>query len=187
MCVCVCVYMRENVGFYFLRPVEQKYGRELESIAAGSHSEEPCRIPSGIIGTGKQVIDRIALNSTLLSPVGRCFLPQWQCLVNRRTKIRWIWGVEVYCIVKEHFTMYKNPDTLYWWLLFSLKYLKFVLMNLMVVKIKEDKLWGYIVYGCDFSSPDGARAVVLYFIPLSEALTLVFQYTILSCQCQYAL
>lgn len=60
MCVCVCV----AAGFLFYRPLEQKYGSQLESNAAGSHSEEPCWIPSGIIGPGKQVIAWIALNFT---------------------------------------------------------------------------------------------------------------------------
>lgn len=71
MCVRVCA----ADGILFYRPVEQKYGSQLESNAAGSHSEEPCRIPSGIIGTGKQVIAWIVLNFTLLAPVERCFLP----------------------------------------------------------------------------------------------------------------
>lgn len=64
MCLCVCGFVRTCAAgrILFYRPVEQKYGSQLESNAAGRHLEELCRFLLGIIGAGKQVIAWRALN-----------------------------------------------------------------------------------------------------------------------------
>lgn len=72
MCICVRVCACAASGILFYRPVEQKYGSQLESNAAGRHLEELCKRLVGIIGTGKQVIAWVALNCTLFVPVERC-------------------------------------------------------------------------------------------------------------------
>lgn len=72
MCARVCV---------FYHPAEQKYGSQ--SDACGSHSEEPCRFPWGIMGAGKQVIAWMAPNFTLLSFGEKSFL--FSCSFCKKT------------------------------------------------------------------------------------------------------
>lgn len=64
-CVCAPTCVLSSSGAEIWQP---------ESDARGSHSEEPCRFPLGIMGVGKQVIAWMAPNFTLLSSGEKGFL-----------------------------------------------------------------------------------------------------------------
>lgn len=65
VCVCARTCVSSSSGAEIWQP---------ESDARGSHSEEPCRFPLGIMGVGKQVIAWMAPNFTLLSSGEKGFL-----------------------------------------------------------------------------------------------------------------
>lgn len=65
MCICTCMCVLSSSGAEIWQP---------ESDARGSHSEEPCRFPWGMLGAGKQVIACMAPNFTLLSSGEKGFL-----------------------------------------------------------------------------------------------------------------